>query len=250
MTQPRAELFAAVLNTHTGEVVRRALQSSYEKSLKLTDSQIVLHWISNDVIVLKQWVRNRVIEIRRFTSPSTWQYINTKEMLADIGTRKGASLADVDQNSKWINGAGWMHHNESSFPTQTVSNVILTNSEIQQMRLESPSFNEDVIKLKANTFTTVFKDQFPSEEIQQRYSFSQYIIDPNKFSFNKVVRILAIVFKFLKCLKHLVKFRKTNNTAFIDHQRKKPSIILSDKEIKEAEMYFFKKGTLEVKKFQ
>ena len=90
--QPRAELFAAVLNTHTGEVVKRALQSSYKKAVKLTDSQIVLHWINNDAITLKQWVRNRVVDIRRFTDPSDWQYINTKNMLADIATRKGATL--------------------------------------------------------------------------------------------------------------------------------------------------------------
>ena len=57
MSQPRAELFAAVLNAHTGE--RKYLQSS----TKLTDSQIALRWISNSDKPLKQWVQNRVIKI-------------------------------------------------------------------------------------------------------------------------------------------------------------------------------------------
>ena len=117
MSQPRAELFAAVLNTHTGEVVRRALQSSFKRAIKLTDSQIVLHWINNDDIILKQWVRNRVVDIRRFTDPSDWQYINTKYMLADIATRKGATLEDINQTSTWINGAEWMKYKEEDFPT-------------------------------------------------------------------------------------------------------------------------------------
>ncbi|XP_066917473.1 uncharacterized protein [Clytia hemisphaerica] len=71
-TQPRAELIAAVLNAHTGEVVRRALKSKHDGSIKLTDSTINLHWISNDEITLKPFARNRIIEIKRFTSSENW----------------------------------------------------------------------------------------------------------------------------------------------------------------------------------
>ena len=38
LTQPRAELFAATMNTHTGEIVRRAFQSSHKERVKLCDS--------------------------------------------------------------------------------------------------------------------------------------------------------------------------------------------------------------------
>ena len=75
MSQPRAELFAAVLNAHTGEVVKRSLGKYHQSSTKLTDSQIALHWISNSDKPLKQWVRNRVIEIRRFTIPEEWKCV-------------------------------------------------------------------------------------------------------------------------------------------------------------------------------
>ena len=146
MSQPRAELFAAVLNTHTGEVVRRALQSSFKRAIKLTDSQIVLHWINNDDIILKQWVRNRVVDIRRFTDPSDWQYINTKYMLADIATRKGATLEDINQTSTWINGAEWMKYKEEDFPTQTVSQIILSNSELQEVKKEAPSYKVKLLE--------------------------------------------------------------------------------------------------------
>lgn len=67
-TQPRAELQAALLNAHPPEVVKRALKSKHKESLKLTDSKIVLHWISHDEITLKSFVRNRVIDIFRFTA--------------------------------------------------------------------------------------------------------------------------------------------------------------------------------------
>ena len=66
-SQPRAELFAALLNTHSGEVVRRSFGKYHASHPKLSDREIVLHWLKNDGKPLKQWVRNRVIEIRRFT---------------------------------------------------------------------------------------------------------------------------------------------------------------------------------------
>ena len=47
LSQARAELFAATMNTHIGEVVKRAFQSNHKKKIKLTDSQVTLHWIYN-----------------------------------------------------------------------------------------------------------------------------------------------------------------------------------------------------------
>ena len=63
MSQPQSELFAAVLNAHTEEVVKRSLGKHHQSSTKLSDGQIALHWISNSDKHLKQWVQNRVIEI-------------------------------------------------------------------------------------------------------------------------------------------------------------------------------------------
>jgi len=87
MSMPRAELYAALINAHTGEIIRRSFHDWHKHSIKFTDSQIALHWINNDQKPLKQWVRNRVIEILRFTSKDQWHYIQSKNMMADIGTR-------------------------------------------------------------------------------------------------------------------------------------------------------------------
>ena len=64
MSQPRAELFAATFNAHTGKIVKRSLQTYHKSSVKLTDSQIVLHCFHNENKQLKQWTRIRVIEIQ------------------------------------------------------------------------------------------------------------------------------------------------------------------------------------------
>ena len=93
MALPRAELFAASLNASTGHVIKLALGDLYKECIKLTDSQIALHWISNTRNPLKQWVRNKVVEINRLADRTLWKYVQSKDMLADLGTRKGASIS-------------------------------------------------------------------------------------------------------------------------------------------------------------
>ena len=136
MSQPRAELYAALLNAHTGEIVRRSLSKWHRSSSKLTDSQITLHWINNDNKRLKQWVRNRVIEIQRFTTTTQWFYVQTSDMIADIGTRKGATIQDVDINSTWINGFEWMKYEESKLPFYSADAIKFSNSEQREMKQE------------------------------------------------------------------------------------------------------------------
>ena len=66
ITQPKAELYTALINTHISEVVRKAF-GKHTNAFNFTDFQIVFHWISNKNRPLKQWVWNRIIKIKRFT---------------------------------------------------------------------------------------------------------------------------------------------------------------------------------------
>ena len=142
-SQPHAELLAATINTRTGEVVKRALYKYHKKSVKLTDSQIVLYWISSINKPLNPWVRNQIIEIRRFSNPDEWRYVQSKLMIADIGTRKGAKLEDVNPESSWINGLPWMTSSEDKFPTKSVNQIKLSNSEIEVVTMEK-LLNHDI----------------------------------------------------------------------------------------------------------
>ena len=57
MSQPRAELYAALINAFAGEVVRRSFKQYHKEATKFTDSQISLHWITNEEKPLKLWTR-------------------------------------------------------------------------------------------------------------------------------------------------------------------------------------------------
>ena len=80
--------------------------------------------------------------------------------------------------------------------------------------------------------------------------FPTYLIDPNKFRFKFVVRILANVLKYVKIFRHLVHTRRNPNTKTTNNDvQQNEAYHLTDDEIEEAEIYCWKKGTGEVKRF-
>ena len=100
MTLPRAELLAASLNASTGHIVKTALGERHKKAWKLTDSQVVMHWINCFRSKLKMFVRNLVINIHRLSMLGDWHYIDSANNLADLGTRKGVKISDVGPGTK------------------------------------------------------------------------------------------------------------------------------------------------------
>ena len=112
--------------------------------------------------------------------------------------------------------------------------------------------------------------------ISERYTFSQYVIDPNKFRLRKVVRILALVCLFIRNMKLKAEinyrasfsladklptqFKSVNDkylltqgtdvtNSFPFHCKKGLVIILDDDLLLSALNYFYKKATLEIKHF-
>ena len=112
------------------------------------------------------------------------------------------------------------------------------------------------------------------EEVGERYKFCDYLIDPNKFRFRKVVRVLGLVFKFLqnmfsvlhKTPKFLSNTEHFNIPDMFSHQENKYLVTtgsgsrglycseglvveLPEVKVKDALAYFFKKSALEIKHF-
>ena len=230
LSLPRAELMAALINTHSGEVVRRSFGRFHKSSLKFTDSQIALHWVTNDEKPLKQWVRNRVIDINRFTNKDQWKYIHTNNMIADLGTRRGSTFKDIDQHSPWINGFPWMSQDITNFPMESAQELRLSHNQISEVEKER---NVQIYHALQNQKTSI-------EPVRQRYQFSQYLIDPNRHRFSMVVRIMSYVIRF--CSNLATRILKKNNPHRSSH-------VISTDEINAAEKYFYGKGTAEVIRF-
>ena len=63
--------------------------------------------------------------------------------------------------------------------------------------------------MKKHVFRSFFlQDENVDKEIKCRYQYSKYVIDPNRFRFWKVVRVLALIFTFIKKIsKNIEKMR-------------------------------------------
>ena len=86
---------------------------------------------------MKQWVRNGVVEINRFTEPSEWMLVQSQDMIANLGTQRIDKLELVNQESIWINGFDWMKRDESCFPTKSMKDIKLSNEEVTTLQKEN-----------------------------------------------------------------------------------------------------------------
>ena len=231
MTIPRAELFAANLNSHTGEIVKKSLGSKHKSSIKLTDSQVSMHWLNNEDLPLKQWVHNKVVDTLRFSTKDQWHYVKGEDMPADIGTRKGATVNDVSEGSAWLEGFPWMKRSMNEFP-------IKSYQQIKQACKEASEQSSEVKNNPKNATNSHFMTSI--KENAKRYEFSQYVIDPNRFRFQKVIRVLALVYRFIKNCREK---REQSSLNIV-------SPLIKDEELQVAMDYFFRKATLEIKMFQ
>ena len=160
-------------------------------------------------------------------------------MVADIGTRRCTTLETVKQGSTWTNGYEWMKKDEATFPTLTSEEISLNAQETQEMKKELKNCDDTT----TTTYTAdVHKKKVP-DEVLERYKFSNYLIDPNLRRFDTTVRIVAFIFRFIN------KLKKARQVSYQQSTLSKIKVILTDKELKTAENYFYEKATAEVKKF-
>ena len=225
-TLPRAELLASTLNTHVTEVVKRALKRmNITKVIYVLDSEIALHWIASTTKPLKPWVRNRVIEISRFTEVDQWFHIESELNPSDVGTRKGAKISDIAQGSDWINGMSWMQlpiEELKGSVLKDVNDIKLKTEQLAELRKEQIKTGTDLCNsdfdlvvngVDNGTVSSSVQVTLPnshayvvsSEEaedlpsiIAERLKFSHYLIDPNRHRWAEVVRIIALVIKMAK----------------------------------------------------
>ena len=70
------------------------------------------------------------------------------------------------------------------------------------------------------------------DELKERYTFSNYEIDPNKFRFRKVVIIVALMFPFIRSCRLSIRKRKGLNIPDLEDNRSIETlngILLNDK---------------------
>jgi hypothetical protein len=111
LTIPQAEPMAAVIGTRVASSILSAFQPlGISLSLLLwSDSQIVLYWIKKMGKIKCQFVHNRVDTIRSFNENhnAIWNYCPTDSNPADLLSR-GATHRQFQSSTTWLTGPVWL----------------------------------------------------------------------------------------------------------------------------------------------
>ena len=163
-------------------------------------------------------------------------------MIADIGTRRGSTLNDVDGSSRWFYGDPWMKLKVSEMPIFNISEVKMSRSEEAQSSMEIRHL-EIHHSEKSNPLSKIMN------EVNERLIFSDYLISQVKYRYQKVVRIMGFVIKFCETLKSRIKNSFNHSTSLTELRSSKSYTFLTEEEIESSKKYFFIKSSQEVKKF-
>jgi len=182
LTIPKLELLAALL---TARLMTKVI-SYFPNNTNLTskcfsDSQVVLHWIKSNK-THKQFVQNRLNEIKRLFPVNTWSYIQSKSNPADLASR-------VFPNNSFLSNTLWWHGPDLScleeFP------------ETDELRHE-----------ETHSFHTTTNVREPILEVER---FSKYI---------RLLRTIWYVRRFCKLAEKQFDFKEEEGVVVRMHQEK------------------------------
>jgi len=177
-TIPRLELLSSLLLARLITTVSKGLSSQLTLGPHrcFTDSTVALYWIKGTSKEWKQFVQNRVIEIRRLVSPELWSHCCGQNNPADIPSR-GLTAKDMATNELWWNGPTSLERNnpeELTMPAECA---------VEMMAKDRVSHN----LLTGNPTPNV--------------SLQQVIVCKNYSTLTRLLRVTAYVIRFLKMLK-------------------------------------------------
>ena len=106
-----------------------------------------------------------------------------------------------------MNGEEWAKYDSSKFPIKTYQEIKLGNNDLKANSdellksevVDSEWINKQLSKVYSASYFTI--SEGTRSKISERYLFSRYLLDPNRFRLRKVVRIVALVMLFVQNLK-------------------------------------------------
>ena len=162
-------------------VVKRELGFKINSEFFYTDSTIVLGYIKNQSKRFKRFVANRVFAIVKSSESDQWFHVESKQNPADCTTR--GLRPESDKVDLWLKGPNFLLENSYS---SVVSNKTFSVSESDPDCLTNVEVNAVVINQCSDSWIDIVS------HLEQRTS-----------NFNKMLRIIGYVNKFICILKGL-----------------------------------------------
>ena len=189
-TIPRLELLSALLLACLLSSITQALEPEQvlDRPVCYTDSKITLYWIRRFDKEWKQFVQNRVNEVRSLVPIDSWYHCPGEQNPADLPSR-GAHMLQLIDNTLWINGPSWI--SDPGFEPQSSDLHSVPDECFKEIRVKDhPAFS----------FLT------------QTTSQVEAILNCEHFStLGRLLKVTAYVMKFVSVLK--TKIKGTSVTA-------------------------------------
>ena len=182
-TIPRLELLGATILARLVSTVINSLTKKIDRVVYWVDSRTVLCWIRNEK-PWKQYVRNRVDEIRQLTSKRDWRHCPGNLNPADLPSRSMTGVELVD-SSIWWNGPSFLCFSEEEWPRDQPT-----------IEANETALAELVKNPPEETHALTSSEEHPAE-----INLSN-IINCDRFSnLNSMLRVTAYVLRFVNKIK-------------------------------------------------
>lgn len=185
MTLPRLELMGALLGARLVKYIQNNVDVS--EVLFWCDSQIVINWISSNK-QLKQFIQNRVTEIKDLSGGNIWRYCPTCDNPADFLTR-GIPISKFKGNKKWLHGPDWILE-PNKWPVWNIVNPSTT-----LCVSADDEFNESKSDPTRSAENSCHREPFGLLDVLEVERFGSYM---------KLLRVVSYIFRFIgNCRKRL-----------------------------------------------
>ena len=216
-TIPRLELLGAL-------VLARLINSvltAFEGTLRVdsvfcwSDSQIALWWIWGVNREFKQFVQNRVVEIRGLVKPAHWDYCPSENNPADICSR-GSLASKLVANQLWWNGPEFLSKGKDAWPNLPVNPEVISTEPDTLLQLKKESSSSQKKQRNSTVLANVVADRVTSE---RKLNLDCIIPLKGFSSLQRLVRVTAYVLRFVSNVK-----RKNERKELTDEDLKQEEI--------------------------
>lgn len=106
---PRLELQGAVLGAKLKSYVQDNLNLNISKFYFWSDRKVVLAWINSNYDHYQPFVSHRIATIQNLTNVSDWNWVNSKNNVADDATKFHSNFK-IDWEGEWLKGPKFLHN--------------------------------------------------------------------------------------------------------------------------------------------
>ena len=205
-TIPKSELDVLMMTSNLCWIVQLALEKWVKSYIAIGDSTISLCWVISEKKRLSLYHRNRTVQIRRGINIENLYHVVSEENPADCGTRPShVTMDQVGPNSNWERGLGWM---KEEIDDAVAAGTLTPASNLRIKEEDEEAYKDGFVFERSQEILTrghTVVNLTRVDQVKMRAEEAKYILLPTKFKFLKTVRVVAVVFKFLKSFKCLRK---------------------------------------------